>query len=227
MVGAGSAGDGCVGVDAHMRTSVDGVYAAGDLVIGLDQISNAMGQGGVAATTIRNDLAEREPIRCYARNSGSRMIRSPSRRAIGSRNGISERLPFGRSTSSRSPAPKFSTATTRPNVLAGFVDAGQSDQVGVIIFALLKRRQVVAVDFDQLATQRLGGGAVGDALETGDGGLAAVLDVAERQFAPADVEMRMASEALDAVREQLEPQLALHPMRPGDRGQRHALRGRR
>ncbi len=45
-----------------MRTSVDGVYAAGDLVIGLDQISNAMGQGGVAATTIRNDLAKEKPI---------------------------------------------------------------------------------------------------------------------------------------------------------------------
>ena len=62
MVGARLNDDGCVGVDAHMRTSVDGVYAAGDLVIGLDQISNAMGQGGVAATTIRNDLAKERPL---------------------------------------------------------------------------------------------------------------------------------------------------------------------
>ena len=62
MVGARLGDDGCVGVDAHMRTSVEGVYAAGDLVIGLDQISNAMGQGGVAATTIRNDLAKERPI---------------------------------------------------------------------------------------------------------------------------------------------------------------------
>lgn len=62
MVGARLGEDGCVGVDAHMRTSVDGVYAAGDLVIGLDQISNAMGQGGVAATTIRNDLAKEKPL---------------------------------------------------------------------------------------------------------------------------------------------------------------------
>ena len=62
MVGASLGDDGCVGVDAHMRTSLDGVYAAGDLVIGLDQISNAMGQGGVAATTIRNDLAKERPI---------------------------------------------------------------------------------------------------------------------------------------------------------------------
>ena len=62
MVGARLNDDGCVGVDAHMRTSVEGVYAAGDLVIGLDQISNAMGQGGVAATTIRNDLAKQTPL---------------------------------------------------------------------------------------------------------------------------------------------------------------------
>ncbi len=62
MVGARLNDDGCVGVDAHMRTSVEGVYAAGDLVIGLDQISNAMGQGGVAATTIRNDLAKVRPL---------------------------------------------------------------------------------------------------------------------------------------------------------------------
>lgn len=62
MVGARLNDDGCVGVDAHMRTSVEGVYAAGDLVIGLDQISNAMGQGGVAATTIRNDLAKGKPL---------------------------------------------------------------------------------------------------------------------------------------------------------------------
>ena len=62
MVGARLNDDGCVGVDAHMRTSVEGLYAAGDLVIGLDQISNAMGQGGIAATTIRNDLAKEEPL---------------------------------------------------------------------------------------------------------------------------------------------------------------------
>lgn len=53
---------GCVAVDDHQRTSVPGLYAAGDVVIGLDQISHAMGEGGVAATTIRNDLAKREPL---------------------------------------------------------------------------------------------------------------------------------------------------------------------
>jgi thioredoxin reductase (NADPH) len=62
MVGARLGDQGCIGVDAHQRTSVPGVYAAGDVVIGLDQISHAMGEGGVAATTIRNDLAKEEPF---------------------------------------------------------------------------------------------------------------------------------------------------------------------
>ncbi|HET9334835.1 MAG TPA: NAD(P)/FAD-dependent oxidoreductase, partial [Sphingomicrobium sp.] len=62
MVGAKLNDEGCIAVDAHMRSSVEGLYAAGDLVIGLDQISNAMGQGGVAATTIRNDLAKEKPF---------------------------------------------------------------------------------------------------------------------------------------------------------------------
>jgi thioredoxin reductase (NADPH) len=63
MVGASLAGDACVKVDDHQRTSIAGIYAAGDLVLGLDQISHAMGEGGVAATTIRNDLAKEHPIR--------------------------------------------------------------------------------------------------------------------------------------------------------------------
>ena len=56
MVGAKLAGDGCFVCDDHQRTTVKGLYAAGDVVHGLDQISHAMGEGGVAATTIRNDL---------------------------------------------------------------------------------------------------------------------------------------------------------------------------
>ena len=63
MVGASLAGDECVHVDSHQRTGVPGIYAAGDLVLGLDQISHAMGEGGVAATTIRNDLATQRPLR--------------------------------------------------------------------------------------------------------------------------------------------------------------------
>jgi len=61
MVAAELSSDDCIRVDSHQRTSVPGLYAAGDVVIGLDQISHAMGEGGVAATTIRNDLCAREP----------------------------------------------------------------------------------------------------------------------------------------------------------------------
>jgi len=61
-LGAEATADGCLIIDEHQRTSVEGVYAAGDVVKGLDQISHAMGQGGVAATTIRNDLAK---VSCY------------------------------------------------------------------------------------------------------------------------------------------------------------------
>ena len=62
QVGARLNEQGCIGVDARQRTSVPGLYAAGDVVIGLDQISHAMGEGGVAATTIRNDLAKDQPL---------------------------------------------------------------------------------------------------------------------------------------------------------------------
>jgi thioredoxin reductase (NADPH) len=61
MVGAKLAKDGCFLCDDHQRTSVPGLYAAGDVVHGLDQISHAMGEGGVAATTIRNDLCGKSP----------------------------------------------------------------------------------------------------------------------------------------------------------------------
>ena len=74
MVGAKLSKDSCIVVDSHMRTSVPGLFAAGDVVIGLDQISHAMGQGGVAATTICNDLFAKEPRwrkKQEARRSGS------------------------------------------------------------------------------------------------------------------------------------------------------------
>jgi len=63
MAGAKLNEEGCIAVDRHMATSVPGLYAAGDVVIGLDQISHAMGQAGVAATAIRNRLAEERPLR--------------------------------------------------------------------------------------------------------------------------------------------------------------------
>ena len=62
MIGAKLAEDGCVLCDEKMRSTVEGFYAAGDVVHGLDQISHAMGEGGQAATTIRNDLAARRPL---------------------------------------------------------------------------------------------------------------------------------------------------------------------
>jgi len=62
MVGADLSSGACIKVDSHQRTNVAGLYAAGDVVLGLDQISHAMGEGGVAATTIRNDLARERPM---------------------------------------------------------------------------------------------------------------------------------------------------------------------
>ncbi len=61
--GARASEDGCLEVDSHQRTSIPGLFAAGDVVKGLDQISHAMGEAGVAATTIRNMLAEQRPLR--------------------------------------------------------------------------------------------------------------------------------------------------------------------
>jgi thioredoxin reductase (NADPH) len=48
--------DGTVAVDDHGRTSVDGVYAVGDLVPGHNQIPVAMGQGAKAGIAIHMDL---------------------------------------------------------------------------------------------------------------------------------------------------------------------------
>lgn len=58
-LGAKVSEEGCLEVDRHQRTTISGLYAAGDVVLGLDQISK-MGQAGVASTTIRNDLAARK-----------------------------------------------------------------------------------------------------------------------------------------------------------------------
>ncbi|MBB3860629.1 thioredoxin reductase (NADPH) [Novosphingobium hassiacum] len=57
-LGAEASEEGCLVIDAHQRTSIAGLYAAGDVTKGLDQISSAMGQAAVAATAIRNDLAK-------------------------------------------------------------------------------------------------------------------------------------------------------------------------
>ena len=61
-LGAACTEAGCIEVDTHQRTSVPGLYAAGDVVVGLDQLSTAFGHASIAATTIRNDLDERIPL---------------------------------------------------------------------------------------------------------------------------------------------------------------------
>lgn len=56
MLGAQRDAHGEIIVDAHMQTSVAGVYAAGDVVSALNQISVAVGHAAIAATAIHNRL---------------------------------------------------------------------------------------------------------------------------------------------------------------------------
>ena len=55
-LGAKLDGSGRLITGEHMETSVDGLYAAGDVVRGLNQISVAEGEASVAATAIHNRL---------------------------------------------------------------------------------------------------------------------------------------------------------------------------
>ncbi|QJE73724.1 NAD(P)/FAD-dependent oxidoreductase [Aerophototrophica crusticola] len=55
-LGADLAEDGRLKVDGHNQTSIDGLYAAGDLVPGLNQISIAQAHGAIIATAIHNRL---------------------------------------------------------------------------------------------------------------------------------------------------------------------------
>lgn len=56
MLGAEVDDNGELRVDARMQTSVDGLYAIGDVVSALNQISVAMGHAAIAATTVHNRL---------------------------------------------------------------------------------------------------------------------------------------------------------------------------
>ena len=47
---------GCVLTDEHQHSSTDGLFAAGDIVHSLDQISVAIGEAAIAATAIHNRL---------------------------------------------------------------------------------------------------------------------------------------------------------------------------
>ncbi|MGI8841178.1 MAG: NAD(P)/FAD-dependent oxidoreductase [Caulobacteraceae bacterium] len=55
-LGAAVSDGGCLMVNQHQMTSVEGLYAAGDVVRGLNQISIAQAEGAIAATDIHNRL---------------------------------------------------------------------------------------------------------------------------------------------------------------------------
>lgn len=58
---------GCIVVDHHQRTSVEGLYAAGDVVHELNQIAVAFGHAAIAATDIHNSIAREDGDRLDAR----------------------------------------------------------------------------------------------------------------------------------------------------------------
>lgn len=61
-IGAKASASGCLVTDAHQRTTVKGLYAVGDVVDGLDQISVAAGHAATAATAIHNYLRELDDL---------------------------------------------------------------------------------------------------------------------------------------------------------------------
>ena len=56
QLGAQAEDDGQLVVDDHLQTTVPGLYAAGDVAAGLNQISVAYGHAAIAATAIHNRL---------------------------------------------------------------------------------------------------------------------------------------------------------------------------
>lgn len=66
-LGAACDDEGALRVDSHMRTSVPGLYAIGDVVSALNQIAVATGHAAVAATAVHNALPPR-----YARSGSAR-----------------------------------------------------------------------------------------------------------------------------------------------------------
>lgn len=62
QAGAARSEDGRLIVDEHQRTSVDGLYAAGDVVKGLNQISVAQAEAAQAAVDIHNRLRKAEGL---------------------------------------------------------------------------------------------------------------------------------------------------------------------
>ncbi len=71
-LGAEHDGTGALVVDEHNRTTVPGLYAAGGVVRGLDQVVVAMGHGAMAATDIHNrcELPTEEEVDGAGRRAG-------------------------------------------------------------------------------------------------------------------------------------------------------------
>lgn len=59
-LGAQRADDGTLQTDLHQQTSIPGLYAAGDVVRGLNQIAVATAEAAVAATDMHNTLRQRD-----------------------------------------------------------------------------------------------------------------------------------------------------------------------
>lgn len=55
-LGASLASDGRALTDAHLETDIPGLFVAGDIVVGLNQVAVAMGHGATAATAVHNKL---------------------------------------------------------------------------------------------------------------------------------------------------------------------------
>ncbi|HEV2559703.1 MAG TPA: NAD(P)/FAD-dependent oxidoreductase [Microvirga sp.] len=63
MLGVKLQSDNRIVTDAHQRTSIEGCYAAGDIVTGLNQLGVAMAQGEIAAVDIHNRLRVQEGLK--------------------------------------------------------------------------------------------------------------------------------------------------------------------
>jgi thioredoxin reductase (NADPH) len=63
-IGARCTDEGSLFVDPHQQTSIPGLYAAGDIVTDLNQISVAYGHAAIAATAIHNSLEHKPREEC-------------------------------------------------------------------------------------------------------------------------------------------------------------------
>ena len=140
-----------------------------------------------------------------------------------SRNGISERLPSGQLDFEQVARAVILDGDDRADRLALAIDAWEPDEVGVIIFALFERRQWARSTSTSEPRSASAADAVGNALEPRNGDLPAVAGKEKAALSTAHVDTLMPGEAGCAVGKQLQPNLALHAMRAGHRGECDAL----